>query len=203
MSKIRYSKVISFSSVFGALALMFSISGLSTVFFYPPAPFLKFDISEVIDVLAFFLGGYAIGLTTTFIHMLGLFFMGVDVPIGPPLKFLAIVSMFPGFYLGRLIGRKYGMSLRKADLIGFFVAVNLRWIVMSLANVIILLYVAPQYLMFFMPRDAQGAIETPDIVLQALFIAIGIIASYNVIHAIFTILISAAIYGIVRRYIKV
>jgi len=52
-------------------------------------------------------------------------------------------------------------------------------------------------------RGAQGAIETPDIVLQALFIAIGIIASYNVIHAIFTILISAAIYGIVRRYIKV
>lgn len=199
MSVIRYSKVIAFSSIFGALALLISISGLSTILFYPPAPFLKFDISEIIDLLSLFIGGYVIGLVTTLIHMIGLFFMGIDVPIGPPLKFLAVASMFPGFFLGEWIGKKYNLSGYKSWLVSVFIAVNLRLIIMSIANIVILTMIAPQYLAFFMPFDSGSS----NPIFQALLTALVIIGSYNVIHAIFTISLSTGIYDIIKRYIEI
>jgi hypothetical protein len=131
--------------------------------------------------------------------MIGLFFMGIDVPIGPPLKFLAVLSMFPGFYLGESIGRKYNLSSYKSWVISLFIAVNLRWIIMSIANIIIITMVAPQYLTFFMPQDA-GSLNP---VLQALITALIIIGSYNVIHAIFTISITTGVYDVIKRYIKI
>jgi riboflavin transporter FmnP len=198
MSAIRYSKIIAFSSIFGALAFLISISGLSTVFFYPPAPFLKFDVSEIIDLLALFIGGYVIGVMTSLIHMIGLFFMGANVPLGPSLKFLAVVSMFPGFYIGELLGRKYNLSKFYSWLISLFTATISRLIVMSIANIIVLTVIAPEFLTFFMVTNSGS-----NPVLQALITALIVIGSYNVIHAIFTILLATGIYDVVKRHIKI
>ena len=209
MNNHSYSKVIAFSSIFGALALMISLSGLATVFSYPLAPFLKFDISEVVDVVALFLGGYLVGFITTFIHMLGLFVMGVDVPIGPPLKFLAIISMFPGFYIGKILRNKMGTSAYKSNLVGYFMAVNFRWIVMTIVNAVVLLYLVPYYLTFFIPQssgnisDINVFLANKELVFKALMTALGIIASYNVFHGIFTIVVSVAIYNIIKRTLNI
>jgi len=204
---IRYSRVIAYSSIFGSLALLLSLSGLLTIISYPLAPFLKFDVSEVIDLLALYIGGYIISIITIFIHATGLIFATGDV-LGPLMKFIAVLSMVPGIYLGRIIGGKLSLSRFKGELIGFILAINFRWIIMTIVNLFVLTYIAPGYLIFFMPKSSIPTNSSGDLILkgpvmyQALITALGIIASYNVVHGIFTIVLAYSIYKVVKKYIN-
>jgi len=204
---IRYSRVIAYSSIFGSLALLLSLSGLLTIISYPLAPFLKFDVSEVIDLLALYIGGYIISIITIFIHATGLIFATGDV-LGPLMKFIAVLSMVPGIYLGRIIGGKLSLSRFKGELIGFILAINFRWIIMTIVNLFVLTYIAPGYLIFFMPKSSIPTNSSSDLILkgpvmyQALITALGIIASYNVVHGIFTIVLAYSIYKVVKKYIN-
>jgi len=203
---LRYSRIVAYSSIFGALALLLSLSGLLTIISYPLAPFLKFDVSEVVDLLALYIGGYIISIITIFIHATGLIFATGDV-LGPLMKFIAVLSMVPGIYLGRFIGGKLSLSSFKGELIGFILAINFRWIIMTIVNLFVLTYIAPGYLIFFMPKGSIATNSSSDLILkgpimyQALITALGIIASYNVIHGIFTIVLTYSIYKVIKKYI--
>ncbi|RLG62487.1 hypothetical protein DRN84_01780, partial [Candidatus Geothermarchaeota archaeon] len=79
----------------------------------------------------------------------------------------------------------------------------------TIVNAVVLLYLVPYYLTFFIPQssgnisDINVFLANKELVFKALMTALGIIASYNVFHGIFTIAVSVAIYNIVRRALNI
>ncbi len=87
------------AAVFGALAAV--VAFLIQIPYPDPAlPFLRLDLAEIVDVLAFLLFGPTVGLLTTLLHYLFLNF-SPSLPIyGPLLKLFAVASMLLGMWLG-------------------------------------------------------------------------------------------------------
>jgi len=87
------------AAVFGALAAV--VAFLIQIPYPDPAlPFLRLDLAEIVDVLAFLLFGPAVGLLTALLHYVFLNF-SPSLPVwGPLLKLFAVTSMLFGMWLG-------------------------------------------------------------------------------------------------------
>ncbi|MCD6155308.1 MAG: hypothetical protein J7J22_06050 [Candidatus Verstraetearchaeota archaeon] len=138
---MRRSLFVTLTSIFAALAIMFTI--LKLEFPFPVLLYLKFDFAEIPVVSAFFLINPYAGFITSIIHFLFLLYRSGDL-LGASMKFSAVFSMLVGFWLiHKFFGRTGGRSwFILSSLLGGF----LRIIVMSLLNVIVLLWIAPGYL---------------------------------------------------------
>ncbi len=188
----RESIKISYIAVFSGLALLTSISGLSSIFIYPPVPYLKFDPAEIFDMMAYFIGGFEIAILTTLIHFIGLTLLGGDI-IGPGMKFLAVLSMLSGFHLAERLGATY--------IIKFGVSTVFRVFIMSLANIYVLVIMAPGFLEVFKIYNTLFFIELDGLGLLA--IALILTGVYNVLHNIFTIATSHIASNYINKMFKV
>ncbi len=143
MSGYAKSVVAAYVVVFSALAMVLTFS--RTEIPYPLMPYLKFDFAEVPAMLTLLLGGLVPGLTTEVIHWIGLSIARGWV-LGPLMKFLAVVPMVFGFWLGiRIHRRKWTVkSIGAALLLGAIIRV----VVCCLTNVVVVLFVAPEFLKF-------------------------------------------------------
>jgi riboflavin transporter FmnP len=106
------------AAVFGALAAV--IASVSQLPYPDPSfGFLRIDLAEIVDVLAFLIFGPVVGLLTALIHYLFLNF-APSLPIyGPLLKLFAVLSMLLGMWLGYLT---YSRILKRTGgMIGAFV----------------------------------------------------------------------------------
>ena len=167
------------AAVFGALAaILASVTQLP----YPDPgfPFLRIDLTEIIDVLAFLVFGPTVGLLTSFIHYLFLNF-APSLPIyGPLLKLFSVVSMLLGMWIGygvhsRLLKRRGGRPIGYA--IMFAVSAPLRAIVLTPINYVFLLFV-------FAPGFSPST--------SFLSFYLGGLAIYNVVQTILAMAISYA-----------
>jgi riboflavin transporter len=145
------------AAVFGALAaILASIAQLP----YPDPgfPFLRIDLTEIIDVLAFLVFGPTVGLLTSFIHYLFLNF-APSLPIyGPLLKLFSVVSMLLGMWIGygayaRVLRRRGGRPTGYAIMFGLGSA--LRAIILTPINYLLLIFVfgfspSPSFLSFYL-----------------------------------------------------
>lgn len=183
----RITIKISYIAIFSGLALLTSLSGLSNMLIYPPAPYLKFDPAEIFDMMAYFIGGFEIALMTSLIHFIGLSLLGGDL-LGPSMKFLAVVSMLIGFHVGVKIGGKYMVQLG--------ISTFTRVLVMSLANIYVLVILAPGFLEVFNIYNKLFLIDLSG--LELLMIALILTGAYNIIHNIFSVNIAK----ILVQYIK-
>ncbi len=178
---MRRSKYIALTSVFGGLAILTSISGLSRVLVYPLVPYLKFDPAEIFIVIAYLIGGLHVGLTTSFIHLAGLMLLA-DEPIGPVMKFLAVASML----LGLEISGRLGLDRLKR----YLLTTGLRVSAMTLVNAVVLYFLFPGFLEFFNGYVSSLGLEGA---FAALFLALILTGIYNAIHTVFTLLPSEAV----------
>jgi len=187
MNMRRESINISYIAIFSGLALLTSLSGLSQIIIYPPVPYLKFDPAEIFDMMAYFIGGFQIALLTSLIHFIGLAILGGDL-IGPSMKFLAVASMITGFHIGVKISNKY--------IVQFGLSTFFRVLITSIANIYILLLLAPGFLEMFNIYNTLFFINLSG--LELLIIALILTGVYNVIHNVFSI----GIAELLSRYVK-
>ncbi|MBS7654718.1 MAG: hypothetical protein QXR06_05210 [Candidatus Bathyarchaeia archaeon] len=143
MSGYAKSVVAAYVIVFSALAIALTFSRAEIP--YLLLPYLKFDFTEIPVMLALMLGGLVPGLITEVIHWIGLSIARGWV-LGPLMKFLAVVPMVLGFWLGiRICKKRWTVkSIGAAFLLGIIVRV----VVCSITNTIVLLVVAPEFLRF-------------------------------------------------------
>jgi riboflavin transporter FmnP len=144
----------------------------------PAFPFLRLDLTEIIDVLAFLLFGPAVGLLTAFIHYLFLNIAPSFPVYGPLLKLFSVVSMLFGMWLGygihsRLLGR-IGARLGGFTIMAALGAL-LRAIILTPINYVFLLFI-------FAPNAPESA--------AFLSFYLGGLALYNIIQTILATAIS-------------
>ncbi|MEM2104832.1 MAG: hypothetical protein QXZ51_06525 [Candidatus Bathyarchaeia archaeon] len=143
MSGYTKSVVAAYVIVFSALALALTFSKAEIP--YPLMPYLKFDFAEIPIMLALLLGGLVPGLTTELIRWIGLSIARGWV-LGPLMKFLAVVPMVFGFWLGiRIYKRKWTVKSIGA---AFLLGIVIRVVVCCVLNIVVLIFVAPEFLKF-------------------------------------------------------
>ena len=198
---MRYSLKIALSSLLGALATVISISfhGIP----YPIAPFLKIDFSEIIDLLALYIGGWWVGITVATIHFLGLM-VNTEYIIGPPMKYIAVLSMYAGIYICTKVTKvpdKPGCNI-KLYIATIVSSSIIRALVMIFVNIIVLLFIAPEFYVFF--ENQLSALTGAEPTVFDVFLYVGyIIGSYNIIQTIFALVPVYILLNIVRRHIHI
>ncbi|MEM3833455.1 MAG: hypothetical protein QW128_07725 [Thermoprotei archaeon] len=131
------SSMIVYSAIFGSLAAAITLLKLEIPF--PILPYLEFDFAEIIDVSAFLVFGPVVGLATTTIHWLLLNF-GAGWPIiGPLMKYIAVLSMVLGFWIGSILYKRFNGSSIHGLIVSMIIFGSLiRVVLMTLANIIVI-----------------------------------------------------------------
>jgi len=195
---MRYSLKIALSSILGAMAIAISLTFRGIPF--PIAPFLKIDFSEIIDLLALYLGGWWVALAVATVHFLGLM-VNTQHLIGPPMKYIAVLSMYLGIYIG---GKLFNMGNPSLDLKALAISITSSSIVRALAmiavNILVLLYVAPEFYVFFENQLAMITGTKPSTIDVFLYVSY-IIGSYNIIQTIFAFIPVYILVKVIKRHI--
>ena len=143
----RKSVIIANVIVFSALAVM--LTSLKAEVPFPLLPYLKFDFAEIPVMTTLLLFGPIPSLVTEVIHWIVLTVTRGWI-LGPLMKFLAVVPMIAGFWLGVSMYMKLrsGKTHNVAILfvVGNIVGIVARVLVTSIANIVVFLIVAPEWL---------------------------------------------------------
>ena len=193
---------ISCAAGFASLAAVLAILPLS--FPFPAITYLKFDFAEIPVVVAFLLFGTWPGMVSAFTYWIILNFFGSWVPIGPAMRFAAVIST--------LIGLWIGSGFRNAPVEGFkswgrgFLMITLgamlRILVMTLFNYVIV------FLMF--PFFLDIASKTLNLALgltfrssfEALVWVLVFTAIFNALHTLLSVLPSLLIVKTMIKHLK-
>jgi riboflavin transporter FmnP len=178
----RKSVTIANIIVFSSFAIILTASKAEVPF--PILPYLKFDFAEIPVMIVLLLFGPIPSLLTETVHWLTLTLTRGDI-LGPLLKFLAVVPMVLGFWIGvemyKRLSKHSSYNTTVALGSGLVLGIVLRVIVTTLANIVVLLFVAPGFI-----SDAQimlrmagiSVISTMDVLLWTLLFT----AIFNVLH---------------------
>jgi riboflavin transporter FmnP len=182
---------ISLAAVFGALAAVISLMKFS----FPMVilVYLKFDLAEIPDLLAYFLGGIYVGLLTAFIHGTILNISASNPIFGPLAKFLAVISMMIGISLYRRISK--GNSTMGMTILSIVV----RLVVMTFYNLALFLIFVPSFLDYVssLLKPFMGEVG----IIEVLIVALGITAVYNALHTVLSVLVSVKLLDTIRRFL--
>ena len=190
--------VISSSALFGALAAVLTLLPLS--FPFPLIPYLKFDLAEIPVIVAFLLYGPVPSLVSAFVYWFVLNFVGSFVPIGPFLKFLAVISMIAGMQIGALIYK--GLFTSKASFITLIVGLGalVRIVVLTFANYVVIWILFPSFFDFASKSLANALGWGFSSSIEALLFVLIFTAIFNALHTLLSIAPSYVItgYAVVR-----
>jgi riboflavin transporter FmnP len=142
----RLTVTLAGAGVFAALAALLTLAKAAVPF--PLIPYLQIDFSEIPIVIAFFLFGPLAAFISTGIQWLFLNVQGGDAPLGPALKFVALVSMLGGFWFGNQLYRRIRGDRVLPNLALSMVlsgGILLRIAVMTVANYAVLVYIGPLF----------------------------------------------------------
>jgi len=145
----KKSLVIANVIVFSSLAVILTFMKAEVPF--PLLPYLKFDFAEIPVMIVLLLLGPIPSLITEVIHWISLTAARGWI-LGPLMKFLVVTPMIIGFWLGIEAYRrfrkveKYGFTV--AFIFGMVLGITFRVVVCSITNILVFLFVAPEYLSF-------------------------------------------------------
>ncbi|MDG6900353.1 MAG: hypothetical protein JRM80_00120 [Nitrososphaerota archaeon] len=180
------------SAVFSALAIVLAGASQALGLNFPLIPYLQFDVGEVAIILAFFLFGPIPALVSSLVEFAGLEVFGQNLPVGPPLKLIALVSTVAGLWIGaKIAGRGGGTSL--STLTGWTAAMGsvVRAAVMTVPNLYLIIYL-------YGFAAIEGYLAAPFSVIgitltdsNALLLILGFTALFNVIQLVIVMAISS------------
>ncbi len=178
-------------AVFSALALVLAAGSQALGLNFPLIPYLQFDVGEVAIVLVFFIFGPVPAVISSFVEFGGLLVFGQQVPIGPLLKLIALVSTVVGLWIGATLASKakwWGLG-RLAGSSGVVGAAT-RALVMTFPNfyLIVYLYGLSAIEGFLKAPFALAGISLTDS--SALAIILGFTAVFNVLQLLFVMGVS-------------
>jgi riboflavin transporter FmnP len=134
------------AGVFAALAAILTLAKAAVPF--PLIPYLQIDFSEVPILIAFFLFGPTAGAIAAVIQWIFLNVTGSDAPLGPAIKFAAVISTLGGLWLGsELYRRVRGNKARPSLAVSMIFGSGILWrvVAMTIVNYAVLLYIAPVF----------------------------------------------------------
>lgn len=178
MPKLNTKEIASIA-IFGALSAIITTSTNLPIFRFPILPFLRFDLGEIIDFLAFLILGPIPAIFVVAIHFFTIsLFPGAQVPIASQaMKAASILSTIIGFLIVTKI---------RSAIIAILGAIAGRVSIMTIANYLFFLVFFPT---FFNPALASIA-KTTGIAASSFWLQVGILLSFlaifNAIHAIIT-----------------
>lgn len=198
MFGVRRAVVVTMTAIFAALSIILTM--LKFEIPYPVLPYLKFDFAEIPTVMAFFIINPYSGFVCSVLHWLFLMNRSTN-PIGPFMKFAAVISMLIGFRLTFPLFKKFSSSSSLSKL--FFCICSfggglIRVAVMSILNVIVLLWIAPGYLTFasYVLQNVLGYMPNSG---ETLYWTLVFTAIYNCIHVVFSIIPAIVLLNVLRR----
>lgn len=164
--------------VFSALAVI--LASIKAEVPYPLLPYLKFDFAEIPVMIVLFIVGPVPALITEVIHWISLTVTHGWV-LGPIMKFISVVPMIIGFWLGIAAYKRVRRGTRYTSTIGFIlgniIGIIARVVVASIANIIVL---------------TGGMYGTPP-TLAALMTILLLTGIFNTLHVPISSIISATI----------
>jgi riboflavin transporter FmnP len=194
-TSLRPTAVLSGSATFGALAALITLAAPPAL--QPPFPilfYLKFDVSEVVDLSSFMIFGPTAGLLTALIHatILGTVAGGAGSGpfFGPSLKFLGVLSTYIGLLVASRIGKQ---SLLRTSLTMTSLALLTRVSLMTLANYFYIVFLAQTIFGINYAYFAQLVLSDAGINLTGtglIIYILGLTAIYNAVHVVFSVLVS-------------
>lgn len=134
------------AAVFAAISAILALAKASVPF--PLIPYLQVDFSEIPIQMAFFLFGPFAGAITAVIQWIFLNETGGDAPLGPAIKFAAVISTLGGFWLGGEVSRRIkGSSAHPSLAISLILGSGtlLRVAAMTVVNYAVLVYIGPVF----------------------------------------------------------
>lgn len=194
-----YAFKISCSAAFAALSAIMTILPLS--FPFPIITYLKFDLAEIPVFIAFLVFGTWSGIVSAVTLWVILNIFGSWVPIGPAMKFAAIISTLIGIWVGSGF-RNAPIEVfdsKVKGVLAFLSGVLFRVFIMGVFNYIVLWIMFPFFL---------------DVAVRSIRLALGwnligdwdkffwimfFTAFFNVLHVILSIVPSLVIAKIIRR----
>lgn len=195
------SLLVAVAAVFGGLASAIAMLRLS--FPFPLLPYLKFDLAELPVVFSFLAFGPYLGLLTSVVHWLVLTIVTTGEwlwPIGPFMKFLAVLSTFAGIWLGSRLFVKsgeHGLGLLLLRM-GVLAAVA-RAIIMSAINYILLVVIVPESLAFvnYLLSTTLGLKLGSE--LELILLVMALTSFYNVAHVALSLIPPAIVVQRIER----
>jgi len=187
---------IATSAAFAAIAIL--IGFLPASFPFPIIPYLRFDLAEIPVVIAFLGFGPTLGFLTLVSYFIVLLAVGEFSPIGPALKFIAVLGMLLGLWASSRIAAHRGRLIFL--LVGGLFAALIRVLLTTLANYVVLAILMPQFLEFAAGtlRSTLGIVE-PTFIGQ-LIVVLLFTAVFNIIHVAFSLVPSVLITDAVTRH---
>lgn len=188
------------AAVCAGLAIYMTISKF--VFAFPIIPYLKFEFAEIPVVVAFFAAGPIWGLASSFIYWIVLTLVGEWTPLGPAMKFLAVMPMLVGLWTGYklhqgFLRRKWGWKGFLAISLPF--AAVFRVIVTSFLNYIVLWYLFPFFLNIASTSiKATVGLDVPSPV-AALIWTLIFTAAFNILHILLSIIPSYIVVKMISK----
>jgi riboflavin transporter FmnP len=172
----RAIKIVASASCLASLAALLAVLPLS--FPYPVIPYLRFDLAEIPVFLAFLLLGPWAGMLSSLVYWLILLLVGSFSPLGPTMKFVAVLSTLAGLWAGFRIR---GLP-RTGLMIGGVLGCLIRVAVMSALNYIVLVYIFPGFLEFAAASISTFlGLEISD-ALAAMMMTMIFTAVFNMLH---------------------
>jgi riboflavin transporter FmnP len=168
--------------VFSSLAII--LTALKAEVPFPVLTYLKFDFAEIPVMIVLFLFGPIPALLTETVHWIALMITRGWV-LGPLMKFLAVVPMILGFWFGTTIYRRFkkGTPSNIVALFGLGIVLGIitRVIVTTLANLVVFLFVAPEwvgYAQYMLGLVGIHTATTVDVIAWTLLLT----ATFNILH---------------------
>jgi len=183
---------ISVSAVFAALSAILTILPLSVPF--PIIPYLKFDVAEIPVLTAFLIFGTLPGIVSALTLWVILNVFGSWAPIGPAMKFAAIISTLIGVWIGSGFRNApvEAFKSRFRVFLMFIMAALVRVMVMGLFNYVILWWLFP----FFIDIASKSISLTTGLSLagdlEKMFWIMTFTAIFNVLHTLISLIPSMA-----------
>lgn len=160
------SREIAGAAILAALASTLTLIGASTLIRMPPPfSYLVFDPSEIPPLIAYFMFGFKTSAIVATVHFIFLMFRGEFFPIGPLMKYVAIISTLVGFELFKRFKFK--------DLAVVIFSSIFRAVIMMFFNIFVLISLFRELVLAIGGNLIRG-----------LTIILLVTAIYNVIHVI-------------------
>jgi riboflavin transporter len=203
-TSLRPTAVLAGSATFGALASLITLAAPPAL--QPPFPilfYLKFDVSEVVDLSSFMIFGPTAGLLTALIHatILGTVAGGAGSGpfFGPSLKFLGVLSTYLGLFLASRIGKQ---SLMRTTLTMTSLALITRVALMTVANYFYIVFLAQTVFGVDYTGFAQFVLSQSGVNLTGsgfIIYILGLTAIYNAVHVVFSVVVSLLLVNALMR----
>ncbi len=198
ISAQRLTVTLTGAAVFAALAAIITLARVELTF--PVITYLKIDLTEIPIMIAFFLFGPQAGVIAAVVQWIFLNFTGSDAPLGPAIKFVAVISTLGGFWFGNSVYRRMrGNNAHPALAGSIMLSSGILWrvVAMTIVNIVVLLYVAP----VFFGQDYLGYAKST---LESSGLQLGsetLILAYTLLFTALFNVVMALISGIFARLI--